>query len=137
MEMGRRGGGEMRTDHLGDELELVLGLLDELLDLAAADAVLDALPVVLLLADLEAVAGEGLDGLAVALVLGDGLDLLEGAGVEADEHLPRVGHHLQPHDPRRLLHGARRPQRRHPSPAAQDPPQEHPAATAVVSLSTW
>jgi hypothetical protein len=123
---GSRDSKETRTNHLVDELELVLSLLDELLHLPASDFVLDALPVVLLLADLEPVLGEGLDGLAVALVLGDGLDLLERARVEPHEHLPRVGHHLEAHDPRRLLNGARR----QATSAGQDPPEEHRAGVA-------
>jgi hypothetical protein len=58
---------ESCTNHLVDELELILSLLDELLYLSASDYVLNVIPVILLLADLEYVVGEGLDGLAVAL----------------------------------------------------------------------
>lgn len=67
---------DVRTDQLGDELELVLSLYDELFDLAAAEALLDHLPVVFLAAHLQAVSGEALHVLPVALVLRHGLDLL-------------------------------------------------------------
>lgn len=127
---GSRDSKESRTNHLVDELELVLSLLDQLLHLPASDFVLDALPVVLLLTDLEPVLGEGLNGFAVALVLGDGLDLLERARVEPDKHLPRVGHHVEAHDTRRLLHSASRLQCRKSAPAGQDPPEEHRAVVA-------
>jgi hypothetical protein len=119
--LAERGG--QRTDHLADELELVLGLLDELLDLAAADAVLDALPVLLLLADLEAVAGEGLDGLPVALVLGDGLDLVEGVRARVASFASPPAQSAGP-----LA-----------QPVAQDPPEEHPAAVFLFAggVSAW
>jgi hypothetical protein len=58
---------ESHTNHLVDELELILSLLDELLYLPASDYVLNAILVVLLLADLESLIGEGLNGLVVAL----------------------------------------------------------------------
>ncbi|KAF3321303.1 hypothetical protein FCM35_KLT14556 [Carex littledalei] len=51
---------ERCTSELGNEPEFVLGLLDELLDLAAANLFLDLFPVFFLLTDLEAMLGEGL-----------------------------------------------------------------------------
>lgn len=65
-----------RTDHLGDELELVLGLLDKLLDLAAATALLD---------------GRRRGGEALKRV--DGLDLLDRAGVRRERSSLRSGYY--------------------------------------------
>jgi hypothetical protein len=107
----------VRTDHFADESELVASLLDELLDLATAEALLDVLPVLLLVAHLEPLRGEALHGLPVALVLRHRLDLLQRLRVQPDQHLPRVRHHIQPHDPRRLFH----PRQEWPC----DRPQEH------------
>lgn len=57
-------------DHFVDELELVLGLFDELFDLTATETLLDDFPVLLFLAYLQAMAREALDGLTVAFILG-------------------------------------------------------------------
>lgn len=91
------------TDHVGNELELILSLFDEFLDLAATNPFLDGFPVLLLFAHAQPVFREALHRLAVTLVFWNLLDLLQRLAVESDQHLPRVRHHLQPHDPRRSL----------------------------------
>ena len=73
------------TDHVGNELELVLSLFDELLDLAAAEAFLDVLPVLLLLAHAEPVLGEALHGLAVPFIFGNLLDLFQRLAVQHNQ----------------------------------------------------
>ena len=84
----------VRTDHFPNKSELVTRFLDELLDLAASEALLDYFPIFLLLADLQTVACEALHGLTVALILGYDLDLRQGLVIETDQDFPGVGDHV-------------------------------------------
>ena len=64
-------------DHFIDELEFILSFLDELLDLATTESLLDILPILFFLADLEPVPRETLHRLTVPFVLRHRLDLLQ------------------------------------------------------------
>lgn len=114
----------IQTDHFVDESELVTGLLNKLLDLAASELLLDGLPVLLFLAHLEPVPREALHGLPVPLVLRHCLDLLQRLRVELDQDLSGVRHHFQPHDSRRLFHLRQQ--------WPTDRPQEHLSLLSVL-----
>ena len=100
--------------HHGDQLELVLGLHDQLLDLTAVDLGLDGLDVrLVLLQNLQAVARDGLD---VDAVRRAGVDLVaqvrESALVQRLEDRHGVRHHRHTHETGRLLDRLLRRQRR-------------------------
>lgn len=89
--------------HVGDELLLRLGLLDDDLD-HLAELALDGGDVVAgLLDDLEAVVGDGLGGLAVRARRGDGREAEERLGVQRLERGQRLGVDREAGDAGRLL----------------------------------
>ncbi|KAK7263469.1 hypothetical protein RJT34_31060 [Clitoria ternatea] len=68
---------EKDTNHVRNELEFIARLFDEFLNLSTTETFLDRFPVMLLLAHLEAVPREALNGLAVPFVFWNLPDLLQ------------------------------------------------------------